>query len=59
MSRSRSYLFLQGVCSPFFARLAARLKAEGHEIYKVNFNVGDWAYWQGRFACNYSGVSLN
>lgn len=55
MSRSRSYLFLQGVCSPFFARLAARLKAEGHEIYKVNFNAGDWAYWQGRFACNYSG----
>ncbi len=55
MSRARSFLFLQGVCSPFFARLADRLKADGHRVFKVNFNAGDWAYWGGRSAWNYRG----
>ncbi len=54
MSR-RSFLFLQGVCSPFFARLADRLKADGHRVFKVNFNAGDWLYWGGRSAWNYRG----
>lgn len=53
MSRVRSFLFLQGVCSPFFIRLADRLKADGHRVYKVNFNSGDWVYWGGRSAWNY------
>lgn len=43
----RSYLFLQGVCSPFFLRLAEKLKAEGHGVHKVHFNVGDAVYWSG------------
>ena len=55
MSSQRSFLFLQGVCSPFFARLADRLKAEGHRVFKVNFNGGDWAYWGKRPAWNYRG----
>ena len=55
MSRARNFLFLQGVCSPFFARLADRLKADGHRVYKVNFNAGDWIYWAGRPAWNYRG----
>jgi capsular polysaccharide export protein len=53
MSRARSFLFLQGVCSPFFARLADRLKENGHRIYKVNFNAGDWGYWRRRSAWNF------
>lgn len=44
----RSFLFLQGVCSPFFARLADRLRGDGHRIFKVNFNCGDLAYWGRR-----------
>jgi capsular polysaccharide export protein len=55
MSRARSFLFLQGVCSPFFVRLADRLKADGHRVFKVNFNAGDWAYWGARSAWNYRG----
>jgi len=56
MSRKRTFLFLQGVCSPFFPRLADRLKAEGHRVFKVNFNVGDWAYWRRGSAWNYAGT---
>lgn len=55
MSRARSFLFLQGVCSSFFTRLADRLKADGHRVFKINFNAGDWAYWGGRPACNFRG----
>lgn len=42
----RSYLFLQGVCSPFFSRLGARLRADGAEVSRVNFTAGDVAYWR-------------
>jgi capsular polysaccharide export protein len=43
-----SFLFLQGVCSPFFPRLADRLVADGHLVSKINFNGGDTAYWGRR-----------
>ncbi|KAF7599115.1 MAG: capsule biosynthesis protein CapA [Candidatus Dactylopiibacterium carminicum] len=49
----RVFLFLQGVCSPFFARLADRLVADGHQVLKVNFNVGDWMYWAPRPAVSF------
>jgi capsular polysaccharide export protein len=45
VSRTRCFLLLQGVCTPFFARLADRLRSQGHRILKVNFNGGDLAYW--------------
>jgi capsular polysaccharide export protein len=51
----RSFLFLQGVCSPFFSRLADRLRADGHRVFKINFNAGDRLYWGGRPAWNYRG----
>lgn len=43
---ARSFLFLQGVCSPFFSRLGTRLRAEGHQVAKINFNAGDAALWR-------------
>ena len=49
----RSYLFLQGVSSPFFSRLGARLRAEGHRVSKLNFNGGDAFYWRGGGADHY------
>ena len=55
MSKTRVFLFLQGVCSPFFARLADQLKADGHQVFKINFNAGDQVYWGGRSAWNYRG----
>ena len=51
----RSFLFLQAVCSPFFPRLADRLAADGHRIYRVNFNGGDTAYWGMRPAWSFRG----
>lgn len=47
MSDSRTFLFLQGVCSPFHQRLARRLSDDGHRIVKLHFNAGDLAYWRG------------
>ena len=55
MSRLRCFLFLQGVCSPFFSRLADSLKALGHQVFKINFTMGDWTYWGRRSAWNYRG----
>lgn len=45
---TRSFLLLQGVASPFFARLADALKKQGHRVYKVNFNAGDATFWLPR-----------
>ena len=42
---SQRFLLLQGVSSPFFARLSNRLIAAGHQVFKINFNCGDAAYW--------------
>lgn len=44
--QKRAFLFLQGVCSPFYPRLARRLSDDGHRVVKVNFNAGDLLYWQ-------------
>jgi capsular polysaccharide export protein len=44
----RSFLFLQGVSSPFFARLATALIQQGHRVHKVSFNTGDVVYWLPR-----------
>ncbi len=47
-TKKRSFLFLQGVCSPFFPRLADKLKNDGHAIHKINFNAGDSFCWGHR-----------
>lgn len=47
-------LLLQGPVGPFFARFAADLRAAGAEVFKVNFNAGDWFYYP-RGAVNYRG----
>lgn len=47
MSGTRKhFLLLQGVCSPFFDRLGEQLLAAGHSVTKINFTVGDSAYWR-------------
>ncbi len=51
----KRFLLLQGVSSPFFARLADRLIADGHEAWKVNFNGGDAAYWFPHKAWHFRG----
>ena len=43
----RNFLLLQGPCTPFFGRLAKRLRADGHGVFRIDFNAGDLAYRQG------------
>lgn len=43
---NRTFLFLQGVNSPFFADLAEALKAQGHTVFRINFTVGDKVFWR-------------
>lgn len=45
-SSKKSFLFLQGVCSPFFLRLANKLTSAGHQIHKLHFTMGDALYWR-------------
>lgn len=52
---TRNYLFLQGVCSPFFARLGQAFRQQGHAVGKVNFTVGDRVYWGQGNAVSYRG----
>lgn len=51
----RRFLFLQSVCSPFFARLGDALIARGHEVHKVNFGCGDLVYWGARKSSLFRG----
>ena len=41
------FLFLQGVSSPFFARLAKALRAIDQRVHSISFNVGDLMYSSG------------
>ncbi|MDJ0750979.1 MAG: capsular biosynthesis protein [Woeseiaceae bacterium] len=54
MMTKRHFLFLQGVASPFFARLADHLAAQGHRVSRINFCTGDALYWGRRPAWNFA-----
>jgi len=43
----RSFLFLQGPISPFFAEVAAGLQARGHAVQRINLCLGDRLFWRG------------
>lgn len=59
MSTKQRFLFLQGVCSPFFPRLAQALRQQGHYVRKVNFTVGDRVYWRQGEAAIFRGPMEN
>lgn len=42
-----NFLFLQGVSSPFFSRLARGLRAIDQRVHSISFNVGDVLYSSG------------
>ncbi len=48
-------LLLQGPVGPFFWRLAKDLRQAGADVYKVNFNAGDWFFYPSG-AFNYRGT---
>jgi capsular polysaccharide export protein len=55
MITPRHFLFLQGVASPFFPRLADHLSAQGHRVSRILFCAGDALYWGRRPAWRYRG----
>ncbi len=52
---SRTFLFLQGLASPFFKRLGKRLLAEGYGVERINLNLGDRLFWSVPGAVDYRG----
>lgn len=58
MTPPRRFLFLQGVCSPFFNRLGLMLRSRGHYVRKVNFTAGDWVYWRQGETIGFRGPML-
>src|SRR5882762_5864970 len=53
--RALHFLFLQGMPSPFFRRIAAGLEARGGRTTGINFCLGDRLFWGGRNGVNYRG----
>lgn len=45
-AHARRVLLLQGLMGSFFQWLGQGLRKAGHEVFKVNFNGGDKAYWR-------------
>ena len=45
--RPATFLFLQGIASPFFSDLGRALRARGHGVRRINFCSGDWLFWGG------------
>lgn len=56
LAQRQCYLILQGCTSPFFARLGDRLRAAGHAVHRINFNMGDAVYWR-RSAWSFRGCA--
>jgi len=52
----RRVLLLQGLMGPFFCKLGLGLRKAGHEVFKVNFNGGDRAYWRLPNGIDYRGT---
>lgn len=52
--RGERVLLLQGPVGPFFRRLADDLTLAGAQVFKVNFNGGDWLFYSDG-AFNYRG----
>ena len=49
-------LLLQGPMGPFFRRLAHDLAdADGSNVFKINFNAGDWLYYRGKNTVSFTG----
>lgn len=41
-----TFLFLQGLASPFFADLGRALSERGHRVRRINISSGDWLFWR-------------
>lgn len=51
----RTFLFLQGLASPFFVRLAEAMRAKGYGVQRINLNLGDRIFWNIGGSVDYRG----
>ncbi|HVI29448.1 capsular biosynthesis protein [Hansschlegelia sp.] len=51
----RTFLFLQGLASPFFKRLGKALKRQGYGVERINLNLGDRLFWGMPGSVDYRG----
>ncbi|GLK80180.1 capsule biosynthesis protein [Methylopila turkensis] len=51
----RTFLFLQGLASPFFRRLGRTLARKGYGVERINLNLGDRLFWTLPGAADYRG----
>jgi capsular polysaccharide export protein len=52
---ARTFLFLQGLASPFFRRLGRALGRQGYGVERINLNLGDRLFWDLPNAVDYRG----
>lgn len=55
MAPDLHFLFLQGLPSPFFSRIARKLAALDCRVTGINLCVGDQLFWRGPNTVNYRG----
>jgi len=51
----RTFLFLQGLSTSFFVRLADEIAARGHRVERINLSGGDRLFWPRFGAVDYRG----
>jgi capsular polysaccharide export protein len=51
----RSFLFLQGLATPFWVQLADEISGRGHIVNRINLCGGDRLFWRRRGALDYRG----
>ncbi len=49
------FLFLQGLPTPFFSRVAKELSLLGSKVTGINLCIGDALFWRGENTVNYRG----
>lgn len=53
--QARHVVFLQGMPSPFYQRIAQHLGRQGWRVTRINLCAGDWLFWRGGNAIAYRG----
>jgi len=51
----RSFLFLQGLSTPFWLRLAKEMESRGHAVHRIILSGGDRVFWPKTGAVSYRG----
>ena len=51
----RSFLFLQGLATPFFVSLARAVAGRGHAVHRINICGGDGLFWPRLGAVHFRG----